>query len=197
MDNKRCDMCGNDEFQLIDGILTCTACGTKYPEIKNEQIKNEDISLEKLREEEITRLTNSLHKKQDFTFNGIILTVIFFIILICGFGGQYAWWAIFLLVFIIFLIYSFIFYFKKSNNQNLEPKTGILTDDEILRYTPYSKTSKSIRWERNGGFKVFLKQYWIIWVLCIILFIPSIFSLFLFILVPPLWAYDDFVKRKY
>jgi hypothetical protein len=40
MDNEKCDKCGNSEFKVIDGVLTCTACGAKHPEMITKDTNN-------------------------------------------------------------------------------------------------------------------------------------------------------------
>ena len=85
-----CENCGSKNLKEINGIVTCNACGTKYPNIS---LSNVGID-EELKEQEIRRLVRENNK-----------------------------------------IFSL----------NREPKLGLLTDEEILRYAPHSRAAESIR----------------------------------------------------
>jgi hypothetical protein len=102
----------------------------------------------------------------------------------------------------ILILIAYILFIKYLNNTNIEPKPGILTSDEILKFTPYSRAAKTIRWERKGGLGVFLKHYKMLFIISIIIScLVAYASLLLFI--PFLvvgavlsWAYNDFLKLK-
>ncbi|MDR3291008.1 MAG: hypothetical protein LBT10_02565 [Methanobrevibacter sp.] len=59
-----------------------------------------------------------------------------------------------------------------------DPRTGILTDDEILKYAPKSESAKKIRVERKGGWLGYFKRYGIVWAIIIFLifYILSVFK---------------------
>ena len=106
MDNFSCENCGSNHIIEENGIATCQACGTKYPNLK---LKNIGLD-EELKEKEIKRLIEVNNK-----------TV-------------------------------------KSEGE-LEPRIGILTDDEILKYSPKSNVAKKIIAKRSGKFTDKLKVY--------------------------------------
>lgn len=87
-----CENCGSRNLVEINGVVTCKACGTKYP---NLSLKNIGID-EELKEQEIRRLVQENNK---------FLTL----------------------------------------PLSREPKLGLLTDEEILKYAPYSKAAEKIR----------------------------------------------------
>ena len=87
-----CENCGSRNLEEVNGIVTCNACGTKYP---NLSLSNVGID-EELKEREIRRLVEENNKI--FTFP-----------------------------------------------LNREPKLGLLTDEEILKYAPNSKAAEAIR----------------------------------------------------
>jgi hypothetical protein len=58
MNNLQCEICGSNNFTVVDSVPTCQSCGTKYPKLKKEEISLD----EKLREEEILRLTKPPEK---------------------------------------------------------------------------------------------------------------------------------------
>lgn len=112
MVDLKCENCGSTNFIEVDGITTCKACGTKYPNI---ELKNIGIE-EEAREKEIRRLLNSR----------------FFI---------------------------------------LEPKTGLLTDEEILKYAPKSQAAKHVKYKRAKTIKDYLTvDFTITFVVLMILF---------------------------
>ncbi len=87
-----CENCGSRNLEEVNGIVTCNACGTKYP---NLSLSNVGID-EELKEQEIRRLVKENNK--------------------------------------IFTLPI-----------NKEPKLGLLSDEEILKYAPNSKAAESIR----------------------------------------------------
>ena len=107
MDNFSCENCGSNNIVEENGIATCQACGTKYPDLK---LKNIGLD-EELKENEIKRLIEVNNKK-------------------------FLW-----------------------NKKDLEPKIGILTDDEILKYSPNSHAAKKIIAKRSGKLIDKLKAY--------------------------------------
>lgn len=59
MDNFSCENCGSNNIVEENGIATCQACGTKYPDLK---LKNIGLD-EELKENEIKRLIEVNNKK--------------------------------------------------------------------------------------------------------------------------------------
>lgn len=59
MDNFSCENCGSNHIIEENGIATCQACGTKYPNLK---LKNIGLD-EELKEKEIKRLIEANNKK--------------------------------------------------------------------------------------------------------------------------------------
>lgn len=107
MVNFSCENCGSNNIVEENGIATCQACGTKYPDFK---LKNIGLD-EGLKENEIKRLIEVNNKK-------------------------FIW-----------------------NVNELEPKFDILTDDEILKYSPNSNAAKKIISKRSGKLIDKLKVY--------------------------------------
>ncbi|MGL6298174.1 MAG: TFIIB-type zinc finger domain-containing protein [Methanobacteriaceae archaeon] len=124
-EDSLCDNCGSKNFVEIDGIATCQSCGTKYP---NMPLKNIGIH-EELKEKEIRRKEREIDGLLNPQFPGNVIhengrTIN---------GNEYSltFWA---------------------SRPIIEPRPGILDDDEILKYAPESKAAKKIRKKEKKGF---------------------------------------------
>ena len=94
MKNNVCENCGSRNFKEVNGIVTCNACGTRYPNMSLDTIGLD----EELKEQEIRRLIRENNK-----------------------------------------FFSFV--------SNREPKLGLLTDEEILKYAPNSNAAMEVRFK--------------------------------------------------
>jgi hypothetical protein len=127
MEELVCENCGSQDIGEVDGIITCKNCGTKYS--KNPS-KNIGID-EELREREIRRLTGPIIFPKRHSYMGGHR-----VNLPKDVEGN-----------IVERAYSF-----GGPKFIIEPKSGILSDDEILKYAGDSKVASRIRLKRGIGY---------------------------------------------
>ena len=120
MTNLKCENCGNTNLIEQNGIVTCSACGTKYPNLSLENIDPEAD----LKQKEIKRLI--------------------------------------------------------ENPGSNDPNTALLTDDEILKYSPNSYRALTIKYKRAKGLEKLKVDYFITFITIfalICLLLPIIITL--------------------
>lgn len=117
----RCENCGSNNFIKTDGIPTCKSCGTKYPNMSLDVIDKEKAKNKRLKDIEIDGLLNPHFPGNEIKYGGRTVN-----------GNEYS---------IAFL----------DDAVTVEPRPGILSDDEILKYAPKSKAAKKIRKKRKKG----------------------------------------------
>lgn len=122
-----CDNCGSTDFGEINGIATCKNCRTKYPNIPLEKVGiKEELKEKEIRrkEDEIDGLLNpQLPPREGYVYSGITA------------NGNEFW--------------EQVPFWRGNAEIIIEPRPGILSDDEILKYAPKSKAAKKIRKNRE------------------------------------------------
>jgi len=124
MEELHCKNCGSKNFGEINGIAACLSCGTKYPEI---ELKNIGIH-----EEFKAKTVRRIEERKEQEIEGLLNPQKQYDSHMTINGNEYN--------------------YDGWGHIIVEPRPGILSDDEVLRYAPKSKAAKKIRKKRKKGF---------------------------------------------